>query len=323
MENKKTGADIKARAIVKQKMPWCRFYSSALESKSIRLAAAKTKIQRPLALGYFVSLLALASDSDLRGFIMVDGEPIDTDYMAALIYADARELKAFVDALLEYHALDIDLDTGAYYFTNWDRYQFESDSSTKRTAAWRAKHAERKGADKDADSENINKPEEETDTYTYHTIGGVTRTSQERHTLTPDAADGASAPVVAVDSFEDSDASAMQENAAQKAMAFYEAKTGVQLDVAAVATFNKYIDVFGAKEQHCLGEAIKDFIAKKRDMHFVKPVIEVSRDYLEYCTEARTQSGAVVWIIDKDAAGIEIVPGTPQGANRQVIPKRG
>lgn len=188
-------ADIKAKTIAKQKMPWCRYYSSALGSKSIRLAAKEANISYPLALGYFMGLLGLASESGLRGYVLVDDESAGIEYLVDLLDGKLEELAPFMDGLLKYHALSRDDSTegtGALYFENWDRYQFESDNSAERTRKYRKQLAVRKGIptsestdgepQQDEDPERELELEKEKEEYSdpYHTAchGDVTVTSQ-------------------------------------------------------------------------------------------------------------------------------------------------
>lgn len=148
--------------MAKVNMPWFRLYSEILDDRKLKRITRTTRNPKALVLGTWVTLLALASQSDNRGRLEISaGMPYEFDDLIDETGLEPESLQAILEAMISQELVTYDREALTYEITNWDERQFESDSSTERTRKYRARKKQ-------------DQPSQETE-------GNVTGTSQERH----------------------------------------------------------------------------------------------------------------------------------------------
>ncbi len=148
------------------KMPWFRLYSEVLDDKKIKRICRATSFNKATVLGVWVTLLALANESDDRGSLEISaGIPYEVSDIAFETELPDDQVDTLMKLFERYDMLSYDNKKG-WHIANWDGRQFKSDNVSERVA----KHRERKAQeqvkrysnviDTDTDTES----EEDTDT---------------------------------------------------------------------------------------------------------------------------------------------------------------
>lgn len=111
--------------------PWFRFYVEAIHDRKLRRL-------KPEHRWLFVAVLAVARQSPVPGLLMLsDDEAISDDDLADLAALPVRAVTAGMKALEAVGIVRM-TDPGCWAVTQWEKRQYESDSSTKRAAKQRA-----------------------------------------------------------------------------------------------------------------------------------------------------------------------------------------
>lgn len=115
--------------------PWFRFYVEAMSDPKMRRLSPAQK-------WLWVAVLAASRQSCMPGFLMVS-ERVPYSWADLADYAGMklREVERGTDLLTELGMIEFDPDLGAWCVPKWNDRQYESDSSTERTAKHR--HNER------------------------------------------------------------------------------------------------------------------------------------------------------------------------------------
>ena len=109
-------------------MNWFRFYSEAIDDKKLRRIARETDSPFACVLGIWTIILSLASESCIRGALMIgDGVPATADDVSDIAGCNVTVTlqKLIVTGLVT----DVG---GVLYVSSWDKRQYTSDSSADR-----------------------------------------------------------------------------------------------------------------------------------------------------------------------------------------------
>lgn len=121
-------------------MPWFRYYSEVPRDRKLERAAAAAEVSKLTMIGAWSVILCLANDSPIRGKLLVTfQERFTVTDLVTECETDPETMQKIIDALIRYEMLEIDKE-GVFTVKNWDKRQFESDSSTERVR----KHRENK-----------------------------------------------------------------------------------------------------------------------------------------------------------------------------------
>lgn len=119
-------------------MNWFRFYSEAARDVKVTILATTMDVKFPEALGVWAILLSLASDSPIRGRLMLtEIRPWKAAELAAT--TGEANIQAWLDQMVELGM--VDFDGTAYGITHWEKRQYVSDDVTERTRKFREKQA--------------------------------------------------------------------------------------------------------------------------------------------------------------------------------------
>jgi hypothetical protein len=149
-------------------MQWFRFYAETISDKKLRRIARD--VNEPIAnvIGVWTIVLAMASDSPIRGRLMISADvPATIDDISDAAGCNVTEtfLKLVVTGLVTTDVTD-DGHT-VYVVTAWDKRQYESDSSATRVKRHRERQKVAKSnADVTLQSRFGNTPDTDTDTDT-------------------------------------------------------------------------------------------------------------------------------------------------------------
>ncbi|HEY66248.1 MAG TPA: hypothetical protein G4O02_16980 [Caldilineae bacterium] len=117
-------------------MNWFRFYNETYRDPKIRRLAREMSCSIAEAVGVWAILLSLASESERRGALMLNSDiPLDLSDLEDA--TGAPNIKEWLECMQRLGMLTYDNDT--WYITNWDKRQFESDSSRERVRRYREK----------------------------------------------------------------------------------------------------------------------------------------------------------------------------------------
>lgn len=124
-------------------MPWFRLYAEITGDPKIRRIARITTWTKASVLGFWVTLLALASEGTPRGALTIsEGINYETEDLADITGLEPEEITRIIQELITADMLTIG-ETGAWEITNWDSRQFASDNSTERVRKYRSKNPEK------------------------------------------------------------------------------------------------------------------------------------------------------------------------------------
>ncbi len=121
-------------------MGWCRWYDDVLGDLKFGAIASDTGLPYAQVVGAWSLVLALANASPVRGRLMLAGHKKMTPRnVAETLHVTEAETEALFHTFRDYEMISTDPE-GFDYITNWDKRQFESDTSTERVR----KHREMK-----------------------------------------------------------------------------------------------------------------------------------------------------------------------------------
>ncbi len=158
-------------------MQWFRFYTEAISDKKLRRIARDNNESMAHVLGVWTIILSMASDSPIRGTLLISDEvpaTIDDINDAAGCNVTATFQKLLVTGLVTPGVTE-DGQT-VYTVPAWDKRQFESDSSATRVKRHRErKKAAQNSADVTLQQRSSNAPDTETESETEETpkVGGA------------------------------------------------------------------------------------------------------------------------------------------------------
>lgn len=114
-------------------MDWFRFYSSATNDLKLKRIAARTGQTFPHVLGVWTVVLSMASDSPIRGALLLTGNiPVTFDDVSIVTGCNVSETLQLFHESGMIHQID-----GIWCVEAWDRRQFASDTSAERVRAYR------------------------------------------------------------------------------------------------------------------------------------------------------------------------------------------
>lgn len=141
-------------------MIWLRWYTDVLHDPKLMRIARELNINYAEAVGAWGLLLALGSDSPIRGHLLIsDGVPLTTEDVSETFHVTLHETEAMLHAFRKYGLLVRNGD-GVDVIVNWDKRQYESDTSTKRVQ----KHREMKRFRNVSETDQKQSTETDTDT---------------------------------------------------------------------------------------------------------------------------------------------------------------
>ena len=121
---------------------WFRMYSEVLSDRKMDRAASISSLSRMEILGAWTGILCLASDSPVRGILLLtDTMPLTTAEIAEYVGTDSETLSAALEAFERLGMLSLDAN-GVYAICQWAGRQYESDTSTERVRKFRERQAE-------------------------------------------------------------------------------------------------------------------------------------------------------------------------------------
>jgi hypothetical protein len=115
-----------------RKRPWLRLYVEIIWDRKIR---RRSYAERWL----YVAMLAMARQSPVPGFLMLDDSPMHAEDIADAAAMKVREVEDGLK-VLQGSLIDFDTNVQAWFFPNWNERQYESDDTTKRTTKHRRKN---------------------------------------------------------------------------------------------------------------------------------------------------------------------------------------
>jgi len=124
----------------KSTLPWFRFYTETISDTKFDVISNHLHYSKISLLGTWAALLSLASKSPERGCLLVTSTiPYTVEDLAAIC---GTEIDWMDDVIGEFLEMDM-LETvdGCYIIKNWNKRQFESDSSTDRVREFRDRYS--------------------------------------------------------------------------------------------------------------------------------------------------------------------------------------
>jgi len=119
-------------------MNWFRMYSEILDDPKIR------RLRDSRKKWIFVGLLCMASESKIRGKILIDEDiPYTTEEIAERLQVDTEFFEQTLQELQQLKMIEVQ-DSGVIVISNWHKRQFSSDNSTKRVKRYREKKKQEK-----------------------------------------------------------------------------------------------------------------------------------------------------------------------------------
>lgn len=171
--------------------PWYRFYTEAIHDRKLQRAGAMAGLSHCEAVGAWAILLALANDSpgELRGWLYIaPGYPLGLSDLAKAWVVDEAKAKIIVEAFEAMGLIHLEPhgqhgSKPAWQVPAWQGRQFISDSSTKRTRAYRQRKREQEEKDRQAYYKRL---AQEQARQAQEDEAQGQGTSQERHSDAPD-----------------------------------------------------------------------------------------------------------------------------------------
>ena len=116
--------------------PWFRFYSEAITDRKIDRICRVLEQPKALIVGSWAILMAIGSDSPVRGVLLLTENIAFTDKdLADELGLDLDATQAILNQFQRFNMLH--RDNGVIYLTNWDKRQFASDDSAERVRRYR------------------------------------------------------------------------------------------------------------------------------------------------------------------------------------------
>jgi hypothetical protein len=117
-------------------MDWFRYYSDDAGSKQLKRAERLMKATRVETMGVWSILLCAASDSPVRGRLMLTShKPMSIEDIADALDMDEARTLEWLNALRDAEALSN--EGGVIVISDWDKRQYASDKSTDRVHKFR------------------------------------------------------------------------------------------------------------------------------------------------------------------------------------------
>lgn len=122
-----------------RKQPWFRFYVEAIWDRKLR--------RLPVAHRWlWVTVLSVAKSSPVPGTLLLsEGEPMLAGDIADAAALPEKDVTKGLHAFLSLGLIHIDTNSDAYVVTRWKERQFESDTSSQRTAKHRSNEHPKNG----------------------------------------------------------------------------------------------------------------------------------------------------------------------------------
>lgn len=134
-------------------LPWFRAYPEAAFDPKFDIVARQSGMDSLAVFGAWWKILCLAGSSPVRGSLYVTVmKRFSIDDVTAMLRCSNDQCNALMTAFIDMEMIVID-ENGAYHVKNWEKRQFESDSSTERVK----KHREREKKAKEGQSETLQK----------------------------------------------------------------------------------------------------------------------------------------------------------------------
>ncbi len=112
--------------------PWFRLYREVLGDRKIARISKTTGRPKALVIGFWATLLCLASGSDRPGMLLLsEGIPFTVEDLADESGLDLATVETFLEQMIALQMLTREPD-GTLVVTHWEERQFESDLSTPR-----------------------------------------------------------------------------------------------------------------------------------------------------------------------------------------------
>lgn len=150
----------------KSTLPWFRFYTETINDTKFDVIANRVQITKMTLLGTWATLLSLASKSPVRGYLLITNKiPYTIDDLASICCISISDMTDMLNEFVEMEMLDF--DDGCYKVKNWNKRQFESDSSTERVKEYRERYSNvtvtppDTDTDTDTDTDSIKREEGE------------------------------------------------------------------------------------------------------------------------------------------------------------------
>lgn len=139
---------------------WFRYYNGTANDRKLRRIAAQMGIQRVIVLGAWAGIMEMANSSPVWGCLLDDdGTPLTVENMSEDIGIDNETFQKLLHHF-EARAMLANID-GIRHLTNWDKRQFQSDTSTERVRAYRERQKS------DDESAKLESPKNVTDDETF------------------------------------------------------------------------------------------------------------------------------------------------------------
>ncbi len=119
-------------------MDWFRFYGESKDDPKIKRIARELKRPYYEVLGAWTVILCWASDSPVRGALMLtETEPLTADDLADYMGCDVELAREFIGQFSRSEMDMLALDDGVISVSNWDARQHINDTSAERTREYR------------------------------------------------------------------------------------------------------------------------------------------------------------------------------------------
>lgn len=112
-------------------MDWFRFYNETVADKKLARIARDLQVDYLAVFGAWAAILTLASESPIRGKLLLTvDQPLTIDDVSETFHHVSSETKRLLQAFIDKEMLAV--EDQILVVTNWDKRQFESDTSTSR-----------------------------------------------------------------------------------------------------------------------------------------------------------------------------------------------
>jgi len=145
--------------------PWFRLYSEMLSDRKLARAARLAGCERATAVGVWVGMMCLASESSERGkLLLAPGVPFSGTDIAEEVGCGEETVAGLLDAFARLEMVAWEGD--ALAITHWGERQYESDKSTARVRKHRARKKQGGNVSETLPERSRNAPDTDSDTDT-------------------------------------------------------------------------------------------------------------------------------------------------------------
>ena len=124
------------------RMPWFRVYGELLSDPKIKRIARSIGCSKSTVIGIWISMLAIAGDSDDRGKLLISGQiPYTTEDLVDELDLEPSELAKFINQFRKLGMIEGD---ETITIVNWEKRQPSSDNSAERVKRYRQNKEEKK-----------------------------------------------------------------------------------------------------------------------------------------------------------------------------------